>query len=72
MWPVWVIQASEGSRSTQKRRLWLGSGTEKKRCCRMGDSQAPAGRRGLQAQQTQLMVSYPAANSAWSSGRASA
>ncbi|XP_064011077.1 anoctamin-4 isoform X1 [Pogoniulus pusillus] len=68
MWPACAIQASGGSRGACER-LQLGSSREEKRCCRMGHSQAPAGRRRLQVHRARpAVLSHPAASSARSSG----
>lgn len=72
MWPACAVQASGGSRSTRQR-LWLGSSGEEKRRFRMEDSQTPASRRDLEVRGARVMVRcHPAANSAWSPGRANA
>lgn len=72
MWPACAVQASGGSRSTRQR-LWLGSSGEEKRRFRMEDPRTPASRRDLEVRGARVMVRcHPAANSAWSPGRANA
>lgn len=73
IWPACAIQALGGSRSTCERLRLGGSSREEKRHCRMEDSQTPANRRALQVHGARLTVRcHPAANSAWSPGRANA